>query len=99
MVLLDEGRIAAGPHRRRLHRANGRQRTSLDAPQPDRRFLHLADENVRYLYNNWIGHLAQKEDRDGAVASHRESSRRMAERIARALETKPSNSAKGCCAD
>jgi HEAT repeat protein/squalene-hopene cyclase-like protein len=50
-------------------------------------FYSLADENVRYLYNNWIGHLAQKEDRDRAVASHRESSRRMAERIARALET------------
>lgn len=49
-------------------------------------FYSLADENVRYLYNNWIGHLAQKEDRDKAVASHRESSRRMAERIARALE-------------
>ena len=43
----------------------------------------LADENVRYLYNNWIGHLAQKEDRDKAVAGHRESSRKMAERIAR----------------
>ena len=50
-------------------------------------FYILADENVRYLYNNWIGHLAQKEDRERAVASHRGSSRRMAERIARALET------------
>ncbi|MGH9939884.1 MAG: HEAT repeat domain-containing protein, partial [Blastocatellia bacterium] len=50
-------------------------------------FYGLADENVRYLYNNWIGHLARKEDRDKATAGHRESSRRMAERIARALET------------
>jgi HEAT repeat protein len=50
-------------------------------------FYSLADENVRYLYNNWIGHLAQKEDRDQAIRGHRESSRRMAERIARALET------------
>src|SRR5581483_2467503 len=50
-------------------------------------FYSLADENVRYLYNNWIGHLAQKEDRDKATAAHREASRRMAERIARALET------------
>ncbi len=50
-------------------------------------FYSMADENVRYLYNNWIGHLAQKEDRDKAVAAHRESSRRMAERVARALET------------
>ncbi|HKC89194.1 MAG TPA: HEAT repeat domain-containing protein, partial [Blastocatellia bacterium] len=50
-------------------------------------FYSVADENVRYLYNNWIGHLAQKEDRDKAIAGHRESSRRMAERVAHALET------------
>ncbi|MCI0523868.1 MAG: hypothetical protein L0Y75_01270 [Acidobacteria bacterium] len=50
-------------------------------------FYSLADENVRYLYNNWIGHLAQKEDRDRAIAGHRAASRKMAERIARALET------------
>jgi hypothetical protein len=50
-------------------------------------FYSLADENVRYLYNNWIGHLARKEDRDKAASGHREASRRMAERIARALET------------
>ncbi|HEV2668266.1 MAG TPA: HEAT repeat domain-containing protein, partial [Blastocatellia bacterium] len=50
-------------------------------------FYSLADENVRYLYNNWIGHLAQQEDRERAIASHRESSRRMAERVARALES------------
>ncbi|HEY7180982.1 MAG TPA: hypothetical protein VIC84_06170, partial [Blastocatellia bacterium] len=50
-------------------------------------FYSMSDENVRYLYNNWIGLLPQKEDRDMAVASHRESSRRMAERVARALET------------
>jgi hypothetical protein len=50
-------------------------------------FYSLTDENVRYLYNNWIGHLAQKEDRDKAASGHREASRRMAERIARALET------------
>jgi hypothetical protein len=50
-------------------------------------FYSLSDENVRYLYNNWIGLLPQKEDRDMAVASHHETSRRMAERVARALET------------
>ena len=50
-------------------------------------FYSLADENVRYLYNNWIGQLPQKEDRDKAAAGHREASRKMAERIARALET------------
>jgi hypothetical protein len=50
-------------------------------------FYSQADENVRYLYNNWIGNLAQKEDRDKSIAAHHEASRRMAERIARALET------------
>jgi HEAT repeat protein len=50
-------------------------------------FYSLSDENVRYLYNNWIGLLPGKEDRDRAIASHHESSRRMAERVARALET------------
>ena len=50
-------------------------------------FYSLADENVRYLYNNWIGNLAQKEDRDQATAGHHEASRRMAERLAHALET------------
>ncbi|MCI0662722.1 MAG: hypothetical protein L0220_16775, partial [Acidobacteria bacterium] len=50
-------------------------------------FYSLADENVRYLYNNWIGHLAQKEDRDMATARHRQASHKLAERIARALET------------
>ena len=50
-------------------------------------FYSMADENVRYLYNNWIGHLPQQQDRDKAIAGHRESSRRMAVRIARALET------------
>lgn len=47
----------------------------------------LADENVRYLYNNWIGHLPQQADKDQAIRGHHETSRRMAERVARALET------------
>ncbi|MBK7598426.1 MAG: HEAT repeat domain-containing protein [Acidobacteria bacterium] len=50
-------------------------------------FYSLADENVRYLYNNWIGHLPQKVDRDTVTAAHRDESRKMAERIARGLET------------
>lgn len=48
-------------------------------------FYSLADENVRYLYNNWIALLATPEDRARAKAGHHEASRRMAERIARAL--------------
>jgi hypothetical protein len=45
----------------------------------------MADENVRYLYNNWIALLATAADRAAAKAGQRAESRAMAERIARAL--------------
>src|SRR5262249_8583650 len=48
-------------------------------------FYVMADENVRYLYNNWIGHLPQREDRDKAIAAHRALSAQMANVIAIAL--------------
>lgn len=48
-------------------------------------FYSLADENVRYLYNNWIALLAQPGDRELAKQGHHEASRKMAERVARAL--------------
>ncbi len=48
-------------------------------------FYSLADENVRYLYNNWIALLATPEDRQQATRGHHEASRKMAERIANAL--------------
>jgi HEAT repeat protein len=47
----------------------------------------LADENVRYLYDNWIALISQKEDRDRAIEGHHEASRKMAERFAKALTT------------
>lgn len=46
----------------------------------------MADENVRYLYNNWIALLATPEDREQAKRGHREHSLQMAKRIAAALE-------------
>lgn len=46
----------------------------------------IADENARYLYNNWIALLAQPEDRERAKRGHRENSLQMARRIAHALE-------------
>lgn len=46
---------------------------------------NLADDNVRYLYNNWIGYLPQPADREQVIRGHHETSRRMAERLARAL--------------
>jgi hypothetical protein len=48
-------------------------------------FYVLADENVRYLYNNWIGNLPQREDRDKAVAAHHSLNAWMANVIATAL--------------
>jgi hypothetical protein len=48
-------------------------------------FYSLADENVRYLYNNWIALLARPEDRERAKRGHHEASRRMAGRVAKAL--------------
>lgn len=48
-------------------------------------FYSLADENVRYLYDNWIALIAEPEDRARAVEGHRDASRSMAERIAHAL--------------
>lgn len=47
----------------------------------------MSDENVRYLYNNWIALLATPEDREQAKHGHRENSLQMAKRIAAALET------------
>lgn len=46
----------------------------------------MSDENVRYLYNNWIALLAQPEDRERAKQGHRNHSLQMAKRIAAALE-------------
>ncbi|MBL8207229.1 MAG: hypothetical protein JNM09_23555 [Blastocatellia bacterium] len=46
----------------------------------------MSDENVRYLYNNWIALLATPEDREQVKRGHRENSLQMAKRIAAALE-------------
>lgn len=46
----------------------------------------MADENVRYLHNNWIALLATPEDREQAKRGHREHSLQMAKRLAAALE-------------
>jgi hypothetical protein len=50
-------------------------------------FYSIADENVRYLYDNWIALIAQPGDKTLAINAHHDESRRMAERVARALIT------------
>ncbi|MDW8367837.1 MAG: HEAT repeat domain-containing protein [Abditibacteriales bacterium] len=48
-------------------------------------FYNICDENVRYLYNNWIPLLAQPEDRERATRAHRATVTMLAEKIANAL--------------
>ena len=49
-------------------------------------FYNICDENVRYLYNNWIALLARPEDRERATRGHQASGTAQARKIARALE-------------
>ncbi len=48
-------------------------------------FYSVCDENVRYLYNNWIPLLAQPEDRDKATQAHRATTTMLAKKVANAL--------------
>ncbi|MGH9628297.1 MAG: HEAT repeat domain-containing protein, partial [Bryobacteraceae bacterium] len=48
---------------------------------------NLADENIRYLYNNWIPLLADAEDRERAIRGRLEVENRLARKIAGILET------------
>lgn len=47
----------------------------------------LADENIRYLYNNWIPLLGAEADRDRAVLGRLAEEERLAGKIARALQS------------
>jgi hypothetical protein len=46
----------------------------------------VADENTRYLYNNWVPLLGRQEDRDRATAAQHAQMKMIGERVARALE-------------
>jgi hypothetical protein len=48
-------------------------------------FYSVCDENVRYLYNNWIPLLAQQEDRDKATQAQHAAMTMLAEKVANAL--------------
>jgi hypothetical protein len=47
---------------------------------------NLADENIRYLYNNWVPGIAKAEDRDRVIHGRLRVEARMAEKFATALE-------------
>lgn len=48
---------------------------------------NLADENIRYLYNNWVPLLAKQEDRDRAVKGRLAVESRLSGKFAKVLET------------
>jgi hypothetical protein len=50
---------------------------------------NLADENIRYLYNNWVPLLAKQEDRDRAIEGRLAVEARLAGKFATVLETGP----------
>jgi hypothetical protein len=47
---------------------------------------NLADENIRYLYNNWVPLLARAEDRDRAIKGRLAIEARLAEKFSNVLE-------------
>jgi hypothetical protein len=50
---------------------------------------NLADENIRYLYNNWIPLLARQEDRERAIQGRLAVEARLAGKFAQVLESGP----------
>jgi len=65
----------------------------MDKPQPawiesnlHDAIYNLADENIRYLYNNWVPLLGQEEDRDRAIQGRLSIEARLANKFARVLD-------------
>jgi len=50
---------------------------------------NLADENIRYLYNNWVPLLGQEEDRDRAIHGRLSIEARLANKFAVVLDRGP----------
>lgn len=50
---------------------------------------NLADENIRYLYNNWVPLLGSEQDRERAIRGRLGIEAQLADRIATVLETGP----------
>ncbi|MCW5965968.1 MAG: hypothetical protein KIT83_18155 [Bryobacterales bacterium] len=55
---------------------------------------NLADENIRYLYNNWVPGLARQEDRDRVIRGRLRVEARLAAKFAQTLESGSSNARK-----
>jgi hypothetical protein len=50
---------------------------------------NLADENIRYLYNNWVPLLGKEQDRERAIRGRLSIEAQLADKVARVLETGP----------
>ncbi len=50
-------------------------------------FYNLCDENIRYLHNNWIPRLGNKQDRKQAIEGQHATKARQAKKIAHVLQT------------
>ncbi|MEO8368913.1 MAG: HEAT repeat domain-containing protein [Candidatus Solibacter sp.] len=50
---------------------------------------NLADENIRYLYNNWVALLARPEDRDRAIQGRLSVESQLADKFTAVLERGP----------
>jgi hypothetical protein len=69
---------------------------AMGQPQPawvernlEEAIYNLADENIRYLYNNWVALLPSAADRDRAVRGRLAVESRLATKFAAVLETAP----------
>ena len=54
-----------------------------------RGIYNIADENIRYLYNNWVPLMGRAEDRERAINGRLSIEKRLASKFARVLETGP----------
>ena len=59
---------------------------------------NLADENIRYLYNNWVPLLARPEDRERAIQGRLAVEDRLADKFATVLEGRRTRRRRCCCA-
>jgi hypothetical protein len=67
--------------------------TALGKPQPEwvaenlrHAIYNLADENIRYLYNNWVPSMGRAEDREKAIRGRLAVESRLAAKFATVLE-------------
>jgi len=69
---------------------------ALDKPQQpwvetnlEAALYNVADENIRYLYNNWVPLLGREEDRNKAIAGRLALEQQFGEKLARVIATGP----------